>query len=278
MSQFLTYPFERGYSSNLTTFRSQVKDGQNGSLPINDEIHRGDYSQTTGGVNWVASNGGDDNMDDAIAGNYCFEQNSNGRGLYYSVYTNSNGSNWARWFDLGADGGAQDGDVLNAGARSSWLAGVTGVWFLFNGKDTTQTRDCYARVEYVALRFVEEDTRRIRIRQVTEKVGDWGLMQGLRGSDKKIFGYQLDASGRQEVVDKKFRLLGMRIQFQNRRGSSGTHKDTIQAGMDALRFSIGDASNRTIRDYDKRALVGAGNEMWSTFDSSAGRLRLETRP
>ena len=69
MSHILTYPFERGYSSNLTTFRSQVKDGQRGSLPINDEIHRGDYAQNTGGVNWVASNGGDDNMDDA-AGNY----------------------------------------------------------------------------------------------------------------------------------------------------------------------------------------------------------------
>ena len=70
----------------------------------------------------------------------------------------------------------------------------------------------------------------------------------------------------------------MRIQFQVRRGSTGTTRDTIQAGMDALRFSIGDASNRTIRDTDKRALVGAGNEMWSTFDSNGGRLRLEGRP
>ena len=185
MSHILTYPFERGYSSNLTTFRSQVKDGKNGSLPINDEIHRGNYDQDNGGVSWIASSSGDDNMDSAITGNYCFEQNSNGRGLYYSIYSNSNKTNWSRWFDLGADGGAQDGDILQGGARSSWLAGVTGVWFLFNGKDTTQTRDCYARVEHVALRFVEENNRRIRLRKVTEKVGDWEYMQGLRGSDKK---------------------------------------------------------------------------------------------
>ena len=278
MSQILTYPFERGYSSNLTTFRSQVKDGKNGSMPINNEIHRGDYDQFTGGVSWVASSAGSDNVDAAQSGNYPFEQNSDGRGLYYTVSTSQNRSNWSRWFDLGADGGRPDGEVLNAQARSGWLAGVTGVWFLFNGKDTTQTRDCYARVEYVALRFIEEDNRRIRIRQVTEQVGDWGLMQGLRGSDKKIFGYQLDAAGRQEVVDKKFRLLGMRIQFQVRRGGNGTHTDTIQGGMDALRFSIGDASNRTIRDFDKRALCGQGNVKWDEWNSDKSKLQLECRP
>lgn len=278
MSQILTYPWSRGYSSNLTTFRSQVKDGQNGSMPINDEIHRGNYIQTTGGVRWVGDDNGSDNMDDAESGNYPFEQNSNGRGLYYTVSTNKNGSNWSRWFDLGADGGREDGEVLNAQARSSWLGQVCGAWFLFNGKDTTQTRDCYARVEYVALRYIEEDTRKIRIRNLTEKVGDWGLMQGLRGSDKKIFGYQLDAAGRLEVSEKKFRLLGLRIQFQVRRGGNGTTRDTIQGGMDALRFSLGDASNRTIRDHDMRALVGQGNVPWATWNSDKTKLQLECRP
>ena len=278
MSQILTYPWSRGYSSNLTVFRSQVKDGKNGSMPINDEIHRGDYNQTTGGVNWVAANGGSDNMDAAITGNYCFEQNSNGRGLYYTVTTSQNGSNWSRWFDLGADGGREDGEVLNAQARSSWLGQVCGVWFLFNGKDTTQTRDCYARVEYVALRYIEEDNRRIRIRKLTEKVGDLSLMSGVRGDSKYIFGYQLDAAGRLEVSEKKFRLLGLRVQFQVRRGSSGTHKDTIQAGMDAVRFSLGDASNRSIRDEDMRALVGQGNVKWQDWDRDKTKLQLECRP
>ena len=111
MSQILTYPYGAKYSTNVSTYRGQVKDGQNGSLPINDEIHRGDYNQNTGGVSWVASSAGSDNMDNAIAGNYAFEQNSNGRGLYYTVSTSQNKSNWSRWFDLGADGGKQDGDT-----------------------------------------------------------------------------------------------------------------------------------------------------------------------
>ena len=278
MSQILTYPWSKGYSSNLTTFRSQVKDGKNGSMPINDEIHRGNYDQNTGGVSWVASSSGSDNMDDAIAGNYCFEQNSNGRGLYYSIYSSSNKTSWSRWFDLGADGGREDGEVLNAQARSSWLGQVTGVWFLFNGKDTTQTRDCYARVEHVALRYIEEDNRKIRIRKVTEKIGDLTYMSGVRGDTKQIFGYQLDAAGRLEVSEKKFRLLGLRVQFQVRRGSTGTHKDTIQAGMDAVRFSLGDASSRGIKDDDMRALVGQGNVPWATWNADKNKLQLECRP
>ena len=278
MSKILTYPTGVRYSSNLTQYRTEVKDGANGSLPINDEIHVGDYSQNTGGVSWVGRTEGDDNHADAQSGNYPFEQNSNGRGLYYSVYTNQNSSNWSRWFDLGADGGREDGQTLNAGARSSYLSGVTGVWFLFNGKDTTQTRDCYARVEHVALRFIEESSRKIRIRKVTEKIGYWDYMAGLRGSDKKIWGYQLDAAGRLEVSEKKFKLLGLRVQFQVRRGSSGTTRDTIQAGIDAVRFSLGDASDRNITDSTMRALVGKGNKPWSEWDRDWPKLELEGRP
>jgi hypothetical protein len=246
-------------------------------MPINDEIHRGDYNQTTGGVSWVASSSGSDNVSAAQSGNYPFEQNSNGRGLYYTVSTSQNRSNWSRWFDLGSDGGRVDGDVLNANARSSFLSQVTGVWFLFNGIDTTQTRDCYARVEHVALRFIEEDSRKIRIRKVTEKIGSIGYMDGLRGSSKRVFGYQLDAAGRLEVSEKKLKLLGARVQFQVRRGSTGTTTDTIQAGLDGMRFSMGDATN-TLTDSTMRALVGQGNTTWVDWDSDWPKLKLEGRP
>ena len=277
MSQILTYPYGVKYSTDVSTYRGQVKDGQNGSLPINDEIHRGDYNQTTGGVNWVASSAGSDNVDAAIAGNYVFEQNSNGRGLYYTVSTSQNKSNWSRWFDLGADGGKQDGDVLAAKARSSFLSEVTGVWFLFNGKDTTQTRDCYARVEYVALRFIEGSNRRIRIRQVTEKIGSLSLMSGVRGDSKYVFGYQLDEAGRNEAAQKDFKLLGVRVQFQVRRGANGTHTDTIQAGLDGMRFSLGNATG-TLTNSTKRALCGKGNTPWDEWDANWPKLQLEGRP
>ena len=279
MSQILTYPYGARYSSNLATYRSQIKDGKNGSIPINDEIHRGDYDQDTGGVSWIASSAGSDNIDDAVAGNYCFDQNSNGRGLYYLIQSNSNKTSWSRWFDLGADGGKEDGDTLAGQARASFLSEVTGVWFLFNGIDTTQTRDCYARVEHVALRFIEGNSRKIRIRKVTEKIGDWDYMAGLRGSSKKIFGYQLDAAGRSEAANKDFKLIGVRVQFQVRRGSTGTTRDTIQAGLDGMRFSLGDASNNGINaNTTKWALCGKGNTPWASWDANWPKLELEGRP
>ena len=81
MAHILTYPYGVKYSTNLATYRGQVKDGKNGSLPINDEIHVGNYKQSTGGVDWYGESGfGQDNADTAASGNYAFEQNSDGRG------------------------------------------------------------------------------------------------------------------------------------------------------------------------------------------------------
>ena len=274
MAHILTYPYGVKYSTTLSTYRGQVKDGKNGSLPINDEIHVGDYQQSTGGVDWWGESGfGQDNASTAASGNYAFEQNSDGRGMRFWMETSTNGKQTARWFDFGADGGRQDGDVLNGGARSSWLAEVTGVWFLFNSKDTTETRDCYSRVEHVALRFVDKD-RKIRIRKVTEKLGSYTYMNGHRGSSKVIFGYQLDQVTRTEASNNEFRLLGVRVQFQLRRGGNGTHKDTIQAGLDGMRFSLGNGTGSNISTA-KHAICGEGNMQWNNFDPDL--LKMETR-
>ena len=68
MSQILTYPYGVKYNtSNVDTYKSQVKDGKNGSLPINNEIGRGDYQQNTGGLNWYGDSTGQDNIDSAVA-------------------------------------------------------------------------------------------------------------------------------------------------------------------------------------------------------------------
>jgi len=280
MSQILTYPWNAKYSTSSTdVFRSQVKDGKDGSLPINNEITRGGEQQNTGGINWYGdSSVGSDNVSDAVAGNYAFEQNSDGRGMRYWMSTSKNGYQTADWFDFGADPKRADGETLNYNARSSWLSQVTGVWFLFNSKDTRETRDCYSRVEHVALRFVEEDTRKIRIRKVTEKIGNYTYMNGHRGQSKLIFGYQLDAAGRLEVSEKKFKLLGVRVQFQLRRGAGGTTTDTVQAGLDAMRFSLGDASSNSLTSNTMRALCGKGNTTWSQWESDWPKLELEGRP
>ena len=56
---------------------------------------------------------------------------------------------------------------------------MTGVWFLFNSHDTTETRDCYSQVERVALRYVDED-RRIRFLTLTEKMAALALAMASR--------------------------------------------------------------------------------------------------
>ena len=88
---------------------------------------------------------------------------------------------------------------MNGAARSSWLREVTAVWFLFNGHDTTTTRDCYARVEKVAIRY-RDPIGKISIKKVTDKLGDLAIMEGLRGGDKRMFGYALPSSERSTAV------------------------------------------------------------------------------
>ena len=278
MSQILTYPWAARYSSNVQQYKTEVKDGKNGSIPFNDEIYYGDKTQDAGGVTWVSASAGSDNRADAQSQNLVFDQNSSGRGLYYYIQSSSNKTSWSRWWDLGPDGGKADGATLGAAARASFLSQVTGIWFLFTGQQTTETRDCYARVEHVAIRYIEGNTRKIRIRKVTEKIGEYTYMNGVRGGGQYIFGYQLDAAGRLEVSEKEFKLIGARVQFQVRRGAGGTHKDTLSAGMTGMRFSLGDSSTGGITNNTMKALVGKGNTPWNEWDREWPKLQLETRP
>ena len=62
MSNILTYPWAARYSSNVAQYKTEVKDGKNGSIPFNDEIHYGDQTQNIGGVNWVSSSAGSDQL------------------------------------------------------------------------------------------------------------------------------------------------------------------------------------------------------------------------
>ena len=278
MSQILTYPYGVKYNtSNVDTYKSQVKDGKNGSLPINDEIGRGDYQQFTGGLNWYGDSTGQDNIDSAVSGNYAFEQMTTGRGFRFWMQTSTNGKQTARWFDFGADPGREDGVVMNYNARASWLRSVTGIWFLANGADTTERNDCYSRIEHAAIRYADKD-RKIRIVKATEKIGELAYMDGLRGTTKRIFGYQLTEAQRATVEREEYALLGARIQIQLRRGGSGTRLDTVSAGITGMRFSLGNATG-TLYDNTKRALVGKGNKTWSEHTAiGETRLELETRP
>ena len=274
--QILTYP--HGIKYDKSNWGNQVKNGKGGSIPCNNEIHVGNYQQNTGGINWWGESGiGSDNASSVASSNDHWDQTWGGtsqKGLAYWMQTNKNGKQTSRWFDIGAEGGKKDGIYLQNNARSSWLREVTGLWFLFNSHDTTETRDCYSRVEHVAIRY-RDPSGYLRIKKVTQKLGDYTYMEGLRGSSKRMFGYCLSSSERETICKNKWHFLGLRIQFQLRRGANGTTTDYIQAGCTGLRLSLG-TSTSGWNTTNKRALVMAGTTTWTDFDKG-GQLKLETR-
>ena len=276
MAHILTYPYGTKYRTS--DWADQVKDGKGGSIPCNDEIHVGNYQQNTGGINWWGESGfGSDNASDSARDNRHWEQPNKGtsqKGLAFWMQTSSNGKTSSRWFDIGGEGGKQDGIYVENNARSSWLREVTGVWFLFNGHDTTETRDCYARVEHVAIRY-RDPRGYLKIKKVTEKLGDLTYMSGTRGSGKRMFGYRLSSSDCSTICNDDYRFLGLRIQIQLKRGANGTHTDYIQGGITGLRLSLGTFDNN-YNTSNKRALVLRGNTTYNDFKNNDSWM-LETR-
>ena len=275
MAQILTYPHGIKYKSS--GWSDQVKQGTGGSIPCNNEIYEGTKIVNTGGEEWSGDGNGNTTYSWSSANNHPFNQTWGGtsqKGLHYWLTTSKNGYEKSRWFDIGSEGGKNHGEFVGNYARSSWLREVTAVWFLFNGHDTTTTRDCYARVEKVAIRY-RDPNGYINIRKVTEKLGDLAIMEGIRGSSKKMFGYALPSSQRSEVCNNDYRFLGLRVQIQLRRGASGTHTDTLQGGISGIRLGLGTSPTGAYNETNKRALVGRGNCTWNDFDPD--KLWLETR-
>ena len=275
MAQILTYP--HGIKYQLSGWDNQVKQGLGGSIPCNDEIYEGKSVVNTGGEEWWGNNDGNTTYSWSDAGNHPFNQVkslASHKGLHYWLTTSTNGYQRSRWFDIGAEGGKNHGVSVSNSARSSWLREVTAVWFLFNGHDTTQTRDCYVRVEKVAIRY-RDPNGKISIKKVTDKLGDLGIMEGVRGSSKYMFGYAIPSSERSTVCNNNYHFLGLRVQIQLRRGASGTHTDRLQGGISAIRLGLGTSPTGSYNETNKRALVGRGDCTWSSFNPN--NMWLETR-
>ena len=277
-TQILTYPHNLKYSKS--GWDSQVKQGTSGSIPCNNEIYPGTKVVNTGGEEWWGSGNGNTSYSWSDSNSHPFNQTWGGtsqKGLHYWLKTSTNGYQQSRWFDIGAEGGKNHGVYVQNNARSSWLREVTAVWFLFNGHDTTTTRDCYARVEKVAIRY-RDPRGYINIKKVTEKLGDYKYMNGLRGSSKEMFGYALSSSDRTEVCKNEYHFLGLRVQIQLRRGANGTTTDTLQGGISGIRLGLGTSPTGNYNTTNKRALVFRGDTTWTTFaQENKTKDMLETR-
>ena len=277
MAQILTYPHGIKYRSS--DWNNQVKQGTGGSIPCNNEIYSGERIVNTGGEEWWGDGNGNTTYDWNNASNHPFNQNRGGssqKGLHYWLQTSTNGYQKSRWFDIGSEGGKDHGVNMNGAARSSWLREVTAVWFLFNGHDTTTTRDCYARVEKVAIRY-RDPRGYVSIKKVTDRLGDLSIMEGVRGSGKHMFGYALPSSERSTVCSNDYRFLGLRVQIQLRRGGKGTSTDRLQGGISGIRLGLGTSPTSSYNESNKRALVLRGDTTWSDFDNSSVKDMLETR-
>ena len=275
MAQILTYPWGTKYQRS--GWDTQIKDGKGGSIPCNNEIFRSTSIQNTGGVEWYATSDGSDNASYIQTINEHFEQPLRGsgqKGLAFWKETSTNNYAQACWFDIGAEGGKEDGAAMNNAARSSWLREVTALWLMFNSHDTTSARGCYSKLEKAGIRY-RDPNGRIRIKQVIDQIGDYRMGDGVRG-DKVMVGYALSTSDRQTICRNDWQFLGLRIQIRLERTGSGVSTDYIQGGVTAIRLGLGETYNNW-NTTNKRALVLRGNTTHSDFTNSSTKDMLETR-
>ena len=275
MAQILTYPY--GIKYTKSGWANQVKQGTGGSIPCAALVYEGTSVVNTNGEEWWGSGNGNTTYSFSDANNNPFNQTNGGsgqKGLHYWLKTSTNGYQQSRWFDIGSEGGKNHGSTMSTYAKSSWLREVTALWFLFNGHDTTTTRDCYARVEKAALRY-RDPNGKVAIYKVDQKLGDLSYMGAVRGGTKQMFGYRLSSSLCQRVCDGRYHFLGIRVQIQLRRGGSGPSSDSLQGGISGIRLGLGPSPYGTYNESNKRALVGYGDEKWTYYNEN--NLVLETR-
>ena len=276
MAQFLTYPHGIKYRSS--DWGSQVKQGTSNSIPCNNNLFSGTQIVTdSNSGQWWANSAGTLTHSFTTANTHPFNQQWGGtdqRGVHYWVESKNN-QTWAKWFDVGDEGGKNSGDSMGAYARSSWLREVTAIWFLFHGHTTYDGQGCYAKVEKVGLRY-RDPSGKIKIYQCTQQLGDLALMYGIRGSQKSMFGYALSSTDRTTVCRNDYRFLGARIQIQLQK-TDGITSRTICGGCTGLRFGLGENPTGAYNETAKRALVLRGDTTWANFSDTNVKNILETR-
>jgi hypothetical protein len=182
---------------------------------------------------------------------------------------------WAKYIDIGAEGGKSTGHYINSNARSSWLREVTALWFLFHGHTTYESQGCYAHVEKVGIRY-RDPNGYLKIYECTQKLGDLSLLSGVRGSGKYMFGYAIPSNYRSTICRNNYNFLGVRIQVMVKK-TDGSKTRTICGGFTGIRLGLGESPTSSYNTTSKRALVGRGNTTWNDYNNSSVKFELETR-
>ena len=277
-TQFLTYPHNTKYDS--TNWASQVKQGTGGGIPCQASIYAASsIVQDSQSGQWWADGNGNVTYSFSSSNNHPFNQtwgNSDQRGLHYHLESKKN-QQWAKYFDIGAEGGRSTGHYINSNARSSWLREVTALWFLFHGHTTYESQGCYAHVEKVGIRY-RDPNGYLKIYECSQQLsGSISLLSGVRGASKEVFGYAVPNNHRSTICRNDYRFLGVRIQIMLKK-TQGSQSRTICGGVTGIRLGLGESPTSGYNTTNKRALVLRGSTTWNDF-SSATKTKdmLETR-
>ena len=276
-TQILTYPHGIEYEKNK--WAEQVKQGTGGSIPCNNEIVGGtSILNDSQSGKWWGDGNGNTSYSFSSSNGHPFNQtwgNSDQRGLHFFLSSKKN-QQWAKYFDIGAEGGRSTGHYINSNARSSWLREVTALWFLFHGHTTYESQGCYAHVEKVGLRY-RDPNGYLKIYECTQKLGSLSLLSGVRGAEKEMFGYAVPNNYRSTICRNDYRFLGVRIQIMLKKTQGSTSR-TICGGVTGIRLGLGESPTSSYNTTNKRALVLRGDTTWNDF-SSATKTKdmLETR-
>ena len=275
--QILTYPHGIEYERN--NWANQVKQGTGGSIPCNNEFTPGtSVVQDSQSGQWYADGVGTVSLNFGQSNSDPFNQtdgNSDQRGAHYFVSSKKN-QQWAKWIDIGAEGGKKTGDSVSSSAKSSWLREVTALWFLFHGHTTHENQGCYAHVEKVGIRY-RDPNGKVKIYACTQKLTDSiSLLSGVRGNRKELFGYAIPNNYRSTICRNNYHFLGVRIQIMLKK-TDGSQTRTICGGCTGIRLGLGESPTSSYNTTSKRALVGKGNTTWSDYNSSTVKFQFDTR-
>ena len=264
---FLAYPWNSSHPTSSDAFRDRIAPYP--MRPTLDMVTEGDGTRSEAAHNWQITNSANLAVEGDITDLYGRQlptSAKDGFGLTY-VSQNQSAVNQSKWFDVGDQPIAYDGQSGNINAKSSWLKEVTSCWFVTNALGTSSSNDCHAAIAMVGLRYLHPTSNRVIIYKCPIVLRGLSYNDALYGNDSPIVcGYELSNTHKDNVKDQGLLFLGFRLQLKVERSTATTFRaDTINCFVNSLTAGTGDGSI----PYDpdgKRVIVRNSDTMFKDVD------------
>jgi hypothetical protein len=264
---FLAYPWNSSHPTSSNAFRDRIAPYP--MRPTLDMVAEGDGTRNEAGHNWQLNTSSLLSVEGDITDLYGRQSPTSAKDGFGITYVSQNQSsvNQSKWFDVGDQPIALDGQAGNIYAKSSWLKEVTSCWFVTNALGTSNSNDCHAAIAMVGLRYLHPVSKRVIIYKCPIVLAGLGYNDALYGNDSPIVcGYELSNTDKNNVKNQELVLLGFRLQLKVERNSAVTFRsDTINCFVNSLTAGTGDGSN----PYDpdgKRVIVRNSDTVFNDLD------------